>query len=177
MAFSLPRTGRGVVAYLFSFQAFSFFKFYDVALVSAIQQGESAVITHTSRPWNRPSLPGTPSRSSQTGSRGCRAACAAIHPTPMVHVRRRHLPLCGPRSLPHCVHSPLSASVSPFLPCKYVHQHQLFWIPYICTKNTSHCDPQMPRFDVTVPWGSGVQQLPVFPTVPGVCEFWPCFWS
>ena len=133
MDFSLPRTGPVVVACLFSFQVFSFFKFYDMALVSAIQQCESAVITHTSPPWNRLPLPELPPGHLRPGSRGCRAACAAVHLTPMVYICRCHLPLLWPSVPPPlrpqstlyiCVSIPslqIRSSIPVFLDSIYMH--------------------------------------------------------
>ena len=153
---------------LISFSGFFFFKFYDMALVSAIQQCESAVITHTSLPGTALPSPEPPPGHLRRGSRGCRAACAAVHLTPMVDICRCHLPLLWPSVPPPlCPQSTLHLCLHSFLANTFINTSFSGFHIY-ALKITSRCDPHMPRFHVTVPWGSGVQQLPVFLTVPRV---------
>ena len=116
-----------------------------------------------------PSPPGTPSRSSQTrlpglqgGLRSCPPDSDGVHmsmpPSPSVAL--------GPSPAASTVHS-LHLCLHSFLANTFINTSFSGFHIY-ALKVTSHCDPHMPRFDVTVPWGSGVQQLPVFLTVPRV---------
>ena len=97
--------------------------FYNVVLVSAIQQCKSCLMTHTPLPsLASPLPPSHPSRSSQSVSLG--SLCCAetsrqlsiLHPIVCIcWCCFLHSSLSLP---PHCVHSSFSIPMSPFLPCK-----------------------------------------------------------